>query len=677
MQVGGNWDDAVLLIIGAARALNRAKSFLAAGHQWRRVSATSQRFSDFADFRALDNYSRAESPPTELMRRLVEAGALDHDFPNTAVTRLRARYHFDDAIGSHDIDAALAADRSGTCQWLHARDPNLDVTASGDSEAAYDSSPRSIQQYLWSECIGLDSVESTADPPDSPSVGARLRRANRLFDLVRYDDALDAIAPVSLDEVDSAHLRCRLQFRLARTRERRDQTTTAANHYKSVIDDCGDGTAPDAHIRSLYALGDHHFDRKHFDRSTEAFQSLLDNYPQRSHADDALLYLGRIARERGNDERAFDLLRRALEDYPSGDMIFEFAWESLEPLVRDKQWNEFLTELDDLDLPQHDEQPYSQGRLGYFRARAHRALDRPEAAAEAWAATWRRYPFSFYGYLSRMHLGPDDDVSTDLMPDNPAPANWFAGTDDSASPTTGTRLLTGAGFTRLALAYERGTQPEARGPDLWRRAALWHDLGEFHHSHNIPRLAIDERPWVEPAAGRLARWSVAYPDPHRAKIVRALFDETRHHADASVQPALVTALMREESAFLTDVESWAGALGLMQLMPATARDHQTVIEGEADRKTLLTAWPNIRIGVDHLFMLAEQFSSHPVKMIAAYNAGGGAVRSWPAGHTDIALWVEDIPFRQTRHYVKRVIGSYAAYQWLAGRPLDPRIALMP
>jgi soluble lytic murein transglycosylase len=235
----------------------------------------------------------------------------------------------------------------------------------------------------------------------------------------------------------------------------------------------------------------------------------------------------------------------------------------------------------------------------------------------------------------------------------------------------------------MALAYERGFNSSSsddepgRQAGLWRQAALLDRLGQFHHSHNIARLRIDRRPWVQPARGRLARWSIAYPDAYQTLISRAVLTETAQHDEAEVLPSLASALMREESAFLADVESWAGALGLMQLMPATARGHARLIPGDVTRDKLLSPWPNIRIGVGHLFMLADDFSNHPVKMIAAYNAGGGAVNSWASDHTDIALWVEDIPYRQTRHYVKRVMGSYAAYQWLNGRRLDPRIALQP
>jgi soluble lytic murein transglycosylase len=137
--------------------------------------------------------------------------------------------------------------------------------------------------------------------------------------------------------------------------------------------------------------------------------------------------------------------------------------------------------------------------------------------------------------------------------------------------------------------------------------------------------------------------------------------------------------MREESSFIEDIESYAGALGLMQLMPRTALGHDDDIPGDATPDRLKTAEINVRVGADHLFWLAKNFDDHPVLIAAAYNAGSGALRKWIKRYPsdDIALFVEDIPPLQTRDYTKRVIGSYIAYRILNGESVDPRIAAPP
>ncbi|MEZ4460436.1 MAG: transglycosylase SLT domain-containing protein [bacterium] len=171
---------------------------------------------------------------------------------------------------------------------------------------------------------------------------------------------------------------------------------------------------------------------------------------------------------------------------------------------------------------------------------------------------------------------------------------------------------------------------------------------------------------------------IAWPNPFGALVASACEAEAAQLGDKILDPALPTAIMREESSFIEDIESYAGALGLMQLMPRTALGHDDDIDGDATPERLKTAQVNVRVGVDHLFWLAKRFNGHPALIAAAYNAGGGAVGKWlnKQPNDDIALFVEDIPPLQTRDYTKRVMGSYAAYQYLAGQKLDPRI-LMP
>jgi soluble lytic murein transglycosylase len=241
-----------------------------------------------------------------------------------------------------------------------------------------------------------------------------------------------------------------------------------------------------------------------------------------------------------------------------------------------------------------------------------------------------------------------------------------------------------AAVERVALRARRDT---ATARELWRLAYLHHRSGRYEFSHNVARRRISGRPWAHPTRGRLVRWSLAWPAPFFDLVrdaVRAEFrqnNEDRKKDDQIVvHPALPSAIMREESSFIPAIESYAGALGLMQLMPATARFHDDDIDGEATDEKLRTPETNVRVGVDHLFWLAKLLDNHPVVIAVAYNAGIGNARKWLRryDHDDIALWVESVPYLQARDYSKRVIGSYAAYQWLFGaRDLDPRPAQSP
>jgi soluble lytic murein transglycosylase len=132
---------------------------------------------------------------------------------------------------------------------------------------------------------------------------------------------------------------------------------------------------------------------------------------------------------------------------------------------------------------------------------------------------------------------------------------------------------------------------------------------------------------------------------------------------------LLMGLAREESAFDAGVVSWAGAVGLCQLMPGTAAD-----EARAQRlpppatSDLVEPTLNARLGGAHLGRRLRGMS-HPLLAIAAYNAGPGAVAKWlpPSGASvPLDLFVEQIPIEETRNYVKKVTGSWVTYTVLDG-----------
>lgn len=133
-----------------------------------------------------------------------------------------------------------------------------------------------------------------------------------------------------------------------------------------------------------------------------------------------------------------------------------------------------------------------------------------------------------------------------------------------------------------------------------------------------------------------------------------------------IDPFLLLSVMREESRFEPEARSVAGALGLMQLMPATARR----LTGRAsldikDDNDLKDAKTNITIGAFYLKELLKEFGS-PVAAVAAYNAGEERVKEWleRGKYGSVDEFVEDIPFKETKNYVKRVLTTYVNYYLL-------------
>ncbi|HZW60363.1 MAG TPA: transglycosylase SLT domain-containing protein [Woeseiaceae bacterium] len=143
-----------------------------------------------------------------------------------------------------------------------------------------------------------------------------------------------------------------------------------------------------------------------------------------------------------------------------------------------------------------------------------------------------------------------------------------------------------------------------------------------------------------------------------------------YSAAAGIRPSWAYGVARSESLFMRDIRSPAGAIGVMQLTPATGRRTASQLsEPYAGRRTLLDPVRNIRLGTSYLAQMFERFDRNPVLATAAYNAGPQRVEAWlpDAGSIDARIWVETIPYQETRDYVRRVLAADTIFHWrLAG-----------
>ena len=157
-------------------------------------------------------------------------------------------------------------------------------------------------------------------------------------------------------------------------------------------------------------------------------------------------------------------------------------------------------------------------------------------------------------------------------------------------------------------------------------------------------------------------YPLLYPRPYD-KEVRAAARLT------DLPGELIYAVMRQESLYRADASSSAGALGLMQLLPTTARRaaRRWGLK-EPARADLLQPSVNVAVGAGELKSLLDRFDGQTLLATAAYNAGPGAVQRWlPATAMDNDIWVENIPFNETRTYVQRVAWHTLVFEWLDNR----------
>jgi len=156
-----------------------------------------------------------------------------------------------------------------------------------------------------------------------------------------------------------------------------------------------------------------------------------------------------------------------------------------------------------------------------------------------------------------------------------------------------------------------------------------------------------------------------YPMPFR-DIVLARSQET------GLDPAYVFGLIRQESRFIPDARSNVGASGLMQLMPSTARWVARKLALDYKPEQIVDPAVNLKLGTSYLKRVLEDFDGSQAMAAAAYNAGPNRPRRWREGlPVEPAIWAENIPFNETREYVKKVLSNAAVYSsLLSGRALS-------
>jgi soluble lytic murein transglycosylase len=353
---------------------------------------------------------------------------------------------------------------------------------------------------------------------------------------------------------------------------------------------------------------------------------------------------------------------------------FRLAWQAR----RDGDTAGAISALLAIEEDRREVDAYEHARAAYWRA-VLLSTQGPRGTVAA-SAIWRRLttsaPTDYYALLSRARLaGKGGFALPDPMPiESDQPWSIDPGPLRGDPHFRAGLLLLRLGLWRAAdeelLAVDRSPLLFGRGepsPQVVLLAVLLSMAGDHREANQLLKVeakAVLRRP---PDVKGRAIWAMAYP-PAFSRFVE------RYASASGVPPTLLQALMREESALDPAAVSAAGAIGLTQLMLSTAQQVARQLKlPKPDRLALTDPEISIRIGAAYLGQLLRRYDGAPALALAAYNAGEGAVGRWRGGAraADLDEWVEEIPFDETRGYVKRVLRSYASYRLLDGRAPAP------
>lgn len=353
-------------------------------------------------------------------------------------------------------------------------------------------------------------------------------------------------------------------------------------------------------------------------------------------SDDQLAFIDRhlalwAARHHSDDAIAM------LESLPDDAVDVEVRVWRIRSHLRHHHWQNVIEAIHALPAEEQAEEVWR-----YWLARANQQLGNQADASEGFAAL--ALERSFYGFLAADHEG----------------LNYtFSSTPLSADATTIGDLEKRVSLIRARELFMVGL--DGRGRSEWDAAVALYSAEEklqasiLAHQWGWHSRAIATAAKV----GEFDDLELRYPLPYTETF-------EKHTSGSNIQHSWALGIARSESLFMRDIRSSAGAIGLMQLMPATARDTAKVVNLKySGHATLTDPDSNIRLGTAYMRMMMQRFDNSQVLATAAYNAGPMNVENWlpEDGEIDALIWIENIPFSETRKYVRRVLATDAIFHW--------------
>jgi soluble lytic murein transglycosylase len=521
---------------------------------------------------------------------------------------------------------AVAAARGDTDAARYAYEASLDAYPRGASGAraawgVLRTGPVDSEQALRSArildgarenqqaLIGYERHLAELSETMQPEPAALLARARLLSAVGTHEASVVEFRKLVETEDPDFELRVLDQWRRARNRQGRGDAVRTIQGW--IIDRFPESREA---VDIVVAWANSSLARGAYTEAAAGFQRAIAMEPSHASAGLARMRLGQIRLQQNDEEAAAEVFGSYLREFPNGQRWAEATYwtaRSLGAIGRDADAQEYLSEIRERDV------------LSYYGVLTYELLEEP--------------------------FQPD-------VPDGPASAPRIWLLDELR--TIG--LLMDAGLDAGVEAHVAALIERTDGsvPETLDLADALIEMGFSIEGINLGWALLRGG---TPQTKRLLR--VLYPFPYRELV-------TREAAERGIDPILLAALIRQESAFTPAIYSPAGAIGLMQVMPATG---QELARGQGIRgftsESLETAEINLHLGTRFLVDMEQRYGDGELPLVlSAYNAGPTRARRWRSlpEAADPLRFTERIPFDETRGYVKNITRNIGLYQFLYG-----------
>ena len=530
------------------------------------------------------------------------------------------------------------------------------------------------------------AAAATTPPPAAkadlrPRMQQSLEKAESLYSAKRYREAERLFGKLAKHLKTGSAAWCNTRYKQGRALLQDRERTRGAPVMREVADKCANGD------RDMRAWARYYAARAYgrigqWDESIRQFEKLEAEAPDHSLADDASYRAALAELENGKQKASILRLASISKLYPDGDMwpraLFKLGWVQL----RDGKYQGAYDRFNELVRRGGDErQEGITGRANYWRARALYMLGRRIDAAKAYEEIVLRWPLRYYAQQALWRLGEIDPARAkaaihDMRASDEPTRMVFAWRDEFDEPAF-ERMVELLLVNEVSYASSEMSALRMVGNDVDPEmavvgAVLLQHAGAQTKLNRVIRTHFEDFEGLLPKGeGRLI-WEATYPQAFSPLIENIAEDE-------GIPASFVRAIAREESSFDPEAVSWAKAYGLVQLIMPTAKRFANEVGVKATPRTLKKPEVNLKIGARYMAWLWNRLNENPALVPSAYNAGEGAVRRWleEDATRPLDVFIEEIPYDETRRYTRRVLQTYGVYQWLAAQQLPELRAKLP
>lgn len=579
---------------------------------------------------------------------------------------------------SREIYRSLAArpdpaEGSDTALWVLAQRAGL------GSDEAYALLRRAWKAYPTSKA-GKDAAKELAayearGARYKPSRAEISARAAALDGADRHDDVVALLSPTMASFATLDAVGCRASYAYGRALFKKNRLGDAITTLSPLGKACV-GQDDDAGARALYIAGKAQERKKAWAEAAKLYEQIPLRYPAHSMADDGYAMAGIGWQEAGDGARAIKLWEAQVAAYPDGDLAAEGFWRLAwsrylagDPAGAIAWAEKMLWEVPLETDPVH----VLAGRYWSARWRIYPSVSAPDALSDSAAdraqgvrllvELCREHPTSYYGILAadRLYELAPEDLEAVARPawGKASGALWVRQSFLEEPAVKAGLALARLGLVRDAMAELAALPEELLTPSELALVTRIQARVDPIVAHNRLHHFLLQHPPATLGKDAEEILRQAYPDLYWQELQEV-------SADYDWDPRVFHGLVREESSFNPKIVSWAGARGLSQLMPATAREVAGWLGMSVTNDQLFDPKTNLKIGTRFFESLVSRYKSSFFLATASYNAGPGNVDAWLKrfGNGPADEFVERIPIRETRHYVKRVLGTYQVYHVL-------------